>query len=200
MVSIRPLGTKLSDVIIASKVNVFENVVYEFQPLCWGLNMLTHWPLGDLDAILKLQFPISFYWLVSSHCLMIMPWDECHGTLLMMSQHWFRYWLGAVRQQAITWTNVDIVPCRHMASPGHNELTLVRRSQMWREYYVVESRMSCFIVKNTALKMLLFKFFNIASSTRQFRRLSTVKPCFIRVEGTLLLKIVIEIMISFQQN
>ena len=40
----------------------------------------------------------------------------------MISQHWFRLWLGAVRQQAITWANVDLVPCRHMASPGHNEL------------------------------------------------------------------------------
>ena len=30
----------------------------------------------------------------------------------MISQYWFRYWLGAVRQQAITWTNVDWVPCR----------------------------------------------------------------------------------------
>ena len=51
---------------------------------------LTHWPLGNLDAILKLQFSISFYWLVSSQCLMIlviMPWDECHGTLLVISQH-----------------------------------------------------------------------------------------------------------------
>ena len=27
------------------------------------------------------------------------------------------------RQQAITWANVDIVPCRHMTSPGHIELT-----------------------------------------------------------------------------
>ena len=32
---------------------------------------LTHWPLGDLDAILKLQSSILFYWLVSSHHLMI---------------------------------------------------------------------------------------------------------------------------------
>ena len=81
-----------------------------------------HWPLGDLDAIFKLQFSISFYWLVSSHCLRIMPWDACHGTSPMISQHWFRQWLGAVRQQAITWANVDLVPCRHMASSGHNEL------------------------------------------------------------------------------
>ena len=41
----------------------------------------------------------------------------------MLSQHWFRLWLGALRQQAITWVNVDQVLCRHMASPGHNELT-----------------------------------------------------------------------------
>ena len=26
-------------------------------------------------------------------------------------------------QQAITWANVDLVPCHHIASPGHNELT-----------------------------------------------------------------------------
>ena len=31
---------------------------------------------------------------------------------------WFRLWLGAVRQQAITWTNVDLVLCRQMAPLG----------------------------------------------------------------------------------
>ena len=34
---------------------------------------LPHWPLGDLDAILKLQFSILFHWFVSSHRLMIAP-------------------------------------------------------------------------------------------------------------------------------
>ena len=37
--------------------------------ILWDLQYLTHWPLGDLDAISKLQFSISFYWLVSSHRL-----------------------------------------------------------------------------------------------------------------------------------
>ena len=41
---------------------------------------LTHWPLGDLDAILKLQFSILFCWLVSSDLLMIMHLYGCHGT------------------------------------------------------------------------------------------------------------------------
>ena len=33
---------------------------------------LTHWPLGVVNAILKMEFSILFYWLVSSD-LMIMP-------------------------------------------------------------------------------------------------------------------------------
>ena len=36
------------------------------------------------------------------------------------SQHWFRLWLGAVWQQAITWS-VDPDLCHHMASPDHND-------------------------------------------------------------------------------
>ena len=31
-------------------------------------------------------------------------------------------WLGTVRQQAITWDNVDLDLCRYIASLGHNEL------------------------------------------------------------------------------
>ena len=31
-----------------------------------------------------------------------------------VSQHWFRLWLGAVRQQAITRTDVDPYLCRHI--------------------------------------------------------------------------------------
>ena len=42
----------------------------------------------------------------------------------MISQHWFRWWLGAVRQRAIIWANVDPDHSRHMASLGHNELLI----------------------------------------------------------------------------
>ena len=43
----------------------------------------------------------------------------------MINQHRsrFRWWLGAVRQQAITWANVDEDLCHHKASLGHYELT-----------------------------------------------------------------------------
>ena len=53
------------------------------------LHELAQWSLGDLHAILKLQFSISFHWLVSSHRLRIMPRYECHGASPMISQHWF---------------------------------------------------------------------------------------------------------------
>ena len=41
---------------------------------------------------------------------------------LSTSQHWFRWWLGAVRQQVITWANVDPDLCHHRLSLSHNEV------------------------------------------------------------------------------
>ena len=67
-----------------------------------------------ISTLVLLVFIFRFFF-------MIMPSGECHITLLTMSQHWFRWWPGAVRQQAITWANVDPHPCRHMTLPGHNE-------------------------------------------------------------------------------
>ena len=40
----------------------------------------------------------------------------------LRSQYWVRQWLGTVRQQAITWANVDPDMCHHMAWLGHNGL------------------------------------------------------------------------------
>ena len=42
------------------------------------------------------------FWNLESHC-----W---------FSQHWFRQWLGAIRQQGITWINFNKVLWCHMAS------------------------------------------------------------------------------------
>ena len=40
-----------------------------------------------------------------------------------ISQHWFRKRFGAIRQQDITWANVDPDLCRKMTSLGLDELT-----------------------------------------------------------------------------
>ena len=42
--------------------------------------------------------------------------------LMISSQHWFRWWLGAVRQQAIILPIVDQYLRRHMMSVVGNEL------------------------------------------------------------------------------
>ena len=54
--------------------------------------------------------------------LMKLSSDECQWIVLMISQHCFRWWLDAVRQQAINWANVDPDWCRHMASLGRSKL------------------------------------------------------------------------------
>ena len=55
--------------------------------------------------------------------LVKLPWGDCHWTSLIRSQHWFRWWLGAIRQWAITYTNVDTVVCHRTVSLGCNDLT-----------------------------------------------------------------------------
>ena len=51
-----------------------------------GISPLTHCPLGDLDAILKMQFSTSICSLVSSDIPNLTPLDESHTTLLAISQ------------------------------------------------------------------------------------------------------------------
>ena len=86
----------------------------------WILS-LTHWPLGDVTVILKVSFSNSVYWIVAMACVMKLLSSECCRPL-MRSQYWFRLWIGAVGQQAITETNVDPYLFHHMASLDHDEL------------------------------------------------------------------------------
>ena len=78
--------------------------------------------MGDLNTIFEIQFSMLVLWVVRS------SYDDkgdYHGTFLMISQHSFKYWLSAVRQQAITRANVDPVECRHLGSPSHNASILL---------------------------------------------------------------------------
>ena len=70
---------------------------------------------------LQLQYPNTCYGLSLELPVKLLS-GKCHGAALMISQHWFRWWLGAVRQQAITWANIDPDLCRHMASPSQSDL------------------------------------------------------------------------------
>ena len=83
------------------------------------INVHTH-HLGANDSNLLLASKINLRYVIFNLILEIDGWViHCnfHWTSLMMSQHW---------HQAITWANVDPVPCRHMASLGHNVLNPMR--------------------------------------------------------------------------
>ena len=45
--------------------------------------------------------------------------DDCHRTHLLISQHWFRWWLGYFREETIKWANIDPDLCRHLAALDH---------------------------------------------------------------------------------
>ena len=66
---------------------------------------------GGMFIILSCNFPT---WISDRY----LEW-----ALQLISQHWLSYWLGAVRQQAITWACVYPDLCLHMVLSGHNEST-----------------------------------------------------------------------------
>ena len=105
--------------------------------------ILTHWPLGNHNEISYKKILRWFWLLMTMVSLVKLPLGDCQWTSLMISQHWFRQWLGALRQQAITWTNVDPDLCHHMLSPGHNELRPYFRyrnlhdNSVWQPYFFI---------------------------------------------------------------
>ena len=76
---------------------------------------LTHRTLGDVAIFSKSQIQTrrsecnleKFLWICSQ--------PNADGLRWWQNQH-------CSRQQAITWANIDPYLCRHMTSPGHNEL------------------------------------------------------------------------------
>ena len=76
-------------------------------------SQLTPWENSNEIWIRNFQTNFSDWWL-GIFCEIAS--NECHRTMLMITQHWFRSWLGAIRQQAITWGNIDPVFWCHMAS------------------------------------------------------------------------------------
>ena len=52
--------------------------------------------------------------------------SDRHKTPLRRDQYWLRQCPGAIRQQATTWANVSLDPCRHTAPTGHSKLIDLR--------------------------------------------------------------------------
>ena len=72
----------------------------------WNLE-LTHCSLREMAVISKVYICNIFQSLISWMFPVVVSSKENHRISLMISQHWFREWLDAIRQQAMTWTNID---------------------------------------------------------------------------------------------
>ena len=83
---------------------------------CHSHGNLTHWCLDDMTVIFCVVFKYILLMSISAIFFKITA-DECHKTSLMRSQSWFREWLVAIRQQAITWTN--FVTRHHWVNPSY---------------------------------------------------------------------------------
>ena len=84
------------------------------------------WEIWMKFYISKFQGNFSYWWLrYRISCEIALRWLS-----LDLTDGKFREWLGAIRQQAITWANVDPDLCRHMASLGPSELSSVSAAHL----------------------------------------------------------------------
>ena len=109
----------------------YSNVKVMIKRLIWTI-------LTPMSSVLKKADKLNLSLSLSLSCDRIVAWvltvkllsGECHKTTLLNtngksrvgSQCWFRWWLGAIKRQAIIWAGVDPDICCHMASLGHSEL------------------------------------------------------------------------------
>ena len=73
-------------------------------------------------VVLNIWFSNSFYRIIMYNCCENVLSCKYHSTLLMIYPHWFTEWLGAVRQQFISYANVDADLCHHMTLQDHHSM------------------------------------------------------------------------------
>ena len=90
-----------------------------------SMSQLINCPIRYMAVIADVWFCDPVQWMILSISCSKRPSDEHHRTSLTISQHWFRWWLDAIRQQAINWAKADqdIYPISlYMASLNHKLL------------------------------------------------------------------------------
>ena len=112
---LRQLDHRFSHVELLNAMQVGEFLNEVPIPCCWDLLFILRDVQKSKEWIFSnATFCISVCWYTNKTRMVLRP--------RFSSQHWYRLWLGSMRQQAITWANVDQDPCRHMASLDPNEL------------------------------------------------------------------------------
>ena len=102
------------------------------------------------------------YWTTTWVLTMKFLSGECYRTSLMRNKHWFRWWLGAIRQQAITLTSVEPDLHHHLTSLGHDELSNMSHWFYWMcmitntGYDLLIKNISSFIYHTMSIVILCF--------------------------------------------
>ena len=93
--------------------------------LTFFASCLLIYPSGQFNSLAPGKFQWNFRQVIFKQILVIDGWSiSCEIALIWMTLDFTndQSTLVAWWHQAITWANVDLVPYRHMASPGPNEL------------------------------------------------------------------------------
>ena len=103
----------------------------------WFETLFTQWPLGNFNESLDMSFQIDFSDGWGICCEKALIWMSLDFTddqpILVQVMAW------CLRQQAISWANVDPHLCHHMVSLAHNELkTWVPKWQLKHVHKVPE--------------------------------------------------------------
>ena len=112
-----------------------QSIIHNWMLLSWQHSqykdaLQTHCPPERCGSNFTSVFFTLIYEPISCALPVKLVSGECHKTSMITILHWYRKLLGDVRQQGITWANVDQDLCHHRAPQGHNGLTHWGRDKM----------------------------------------------------------------------
>ena len=129
------------------------NLSHEFRILQWRIFMFKSMYPEEYGVVSTVQYCNIMQLLISKAFLVKYPSGDCHGTSLIISQHWFIWQVGAVRHQAIRWANVGQGFCKHVASLGVNQFSIYIMkcdNPYWTLLYTHISILKCLSITATA--------------------------------------------------
>ena len=115
----------------------------KYQPFCVSLNVLTNWRRDKMATILQTVLLNTFSWMKTLKFWLKFHWILFQTVQLIIFQHWFRWWLGAIlatshyitlaRPRALIQvcsTPLCMVQCTHLITTGGTPHLYNRGSSM----------------------------------------------------------------------
>ena len=128
------------------------------------IDNLTHWGRDEMDAISQTTLSNAFSWMKMFAYRLKFHWSLFLRVQLTISQHWFRWWLGADQATSHYLDQWWLDYRRIYASLGLNELTHWGRTN-WSPFRGRHFQTHLFLLKKYKSITILFKFFPKAQLT-----------------------------------